>query len=358
MKIGFLIRNLENGGGTERVTSVLASRLAEDGYDTSIISCRDGLSCKYRLSDKIKLISLNGERESNFFVRKLKTYSNLKKVVSQQNLDILVVVDVGLFLYCKGLPASCKYIAWEHFNYYINKGILRRIARNYAVHNADCLVVLGKNDYNNYVTHYKNIQRIEYIYNASEMDFSSNADIDSHKMIAVGRLDYQKGFDMLIDAWGRIEKEIPDWSMEIYGEGSDKEELQSKIDNLHLQHIKLMGYSKNIKEKMLESSVFVLSSRYEGFVLVLIEALALALPIVSFDCKEGPAELIQNGENGFLIEPDNVEKLADGMQKLALDRDKRLLFASNARKGLDRFELDSVVEKWEKLFDTLVKEKQ
>ena len=122
------------------------------------------------------------------------------------------------------------------------------------------------------------------------------------RAIAVGRLSRQKGFDMLVEAWALIEKEVPDWKLDIYGQGPLQKELQGQIDGLGLGNAELKGFSDDIHKEYMESSLFFLSSRYEGFVLVLMEAMATGPPAVSLRCKEGPEETIDNGINGYLVE--------------------------------------------------------
>ncbi|MBS7124188.1 MAG: glycosyltransferase, partial [Coprobacillus sp.] len=173
------------------------------------------------------------------------------------------------------------------------------------------------------------------------------------RVIAVGRLDEQKGFDMLINAWSRIEEKVPDWKLDIFGEGPLRKQLQDQIKNLNLKNIYLKGYSVDIEKEYINSSVFVLSSRYEGFVLALMEAQAKALPCVSFDCKEGPAELIDNGINGYLIEEGNEREFSEKLLELLLDEKLRKKFSENSRKDLDRFNIEKIIEKWNRLIVTL-----
>ena len=303
--IAFLIMDFSNGGGTERVTSVIANNLKRKDYEISVISCRNGERSKFFLEKSIKLFSLHGEKKENKLLRKINTYGRLRKIVINEKVDIIIAVDVALYLYLLPLQIQhlCKCIAWEHFNYYIANNYTIKLARKLAAKYADAVVVLGKNDLNNYTNHIKNIKNIKYIYNPIAVNIDPSANMESKNIIAVGRLAKQKGFDLLIKSWSELEKDFPDWNLNIFGEGVLRETLEKQIQLYNLSQIHLRGYSKNIDLELLNSSIFVLSSRYEGFVLVLMEAQAKGLPCVAFNCKEGPAEIIDDGVNGFLVEP-------------------------------------------------------
>lgn len=354
-KVGFLIMNFENGGGTERVTSIIANELLNRKYDITIYSCQNGNKCRFSIEDRVHLCSLKGEKYKNPIWRKIQVTKKLIESVKKDKIDVMIAVDVALYLYLIPLQVKhlCKCIAWEHFNYYINPNEMVKHARKIAVKYADCVVVLGKNDLENYKKHYKKIKRLTYIYNPIAVDIAPKADIKSKKIIAMGRLNAQKGFDLLIEAWTKLEPDFKDWEVNIFGEGLLKEQLQKQIDNKKLKKIYLRGYSKDVSKDMAESSIFVFSSRYEGFGLVLLEAQAIGLPCVSFNCKEGPAEIIDNGVNGFLVEPLNVDLLAEKMRALMENEELRKQFSKKSTKDLGRFERRRIMDKWDKLLSEI-----
>lgn len=353
--IAFLIMNFSNGGGTERVTSVVANGLVRRGYTVAVISCREGEGCRFSIDNNVQLYSLHGEKIANGAFRKLSLVKRLKDYVKNYHVDVLIAVDVALYLYLWPIQKQrlCKCIAWEHFNYYISPNKMVAFARKLAAKNADCVVVLGKSDYNNYKDHFKGIKRLEYIYNPLALDLSSVSPLKNKRVIAVGRLNQQKGFDMLIDAWKMVEEKNAEWKLDIFGEGELKEVLQKQIDTLGLQNIALRGYAKTIENEYLQSSIFVLASRYEGFGLVLLEAQAKGLPCVSFNCKEGPSEIIDDGINGYLVEQGNVKALAENLLKLIESNELRKKFGSMAQKDLYRFDIENVMPRWERLIDSL-----
>lgn len=353
--IAFLIMNFLNGGGTERVTSVIANNLSMRGYTVSVISCREGEKSRFYIKDDITLLSLHGERKTNAFLRKIDTVRRLQKLVYEHKIDVMVAVDVALYLYLWPLQKKhlCKCIAWEHFNYYIANSRLVKFSRKFAAENADCVIVLGKNDLRNYKAHYKKINHIEYVYNPIALTIEKKTTMDKKRVIAVGRLSRQKGFDLLLEAWKIVETNNTEWELDIFGEGDLKEELQRQIEKQGLKKAHLRGYAKDIEEEYINSSIFALSSRYEGFVLVLMEAQAKALPCVSFNCKEGPAETIDDGVNGYLVEEGDVVGFADSLLKLMNNKKLRDSFSEHARKDLARFDTDVVMKKWEKILESL-----
>lgn len=353
--IAFLIMNFSNGGGTERVTSVIANNLSMRGYTVSVISCREGEESRFYINGDITLLSLHGEKRTNALYRKIDTVRQLQKLVLKRRIDVMVAVDVALYLYLWPLQKKhlCRCIAWEHFNYYIANSRLVKFSRKLAAENADCVIVLGKNDLRNYKTHYKKINRIEYVYNPIALSVEKKTSMDKKRVIAVGRLSRQKGFDLLLEAWKIVEANNTEWTLDIFGEGNLKEELQQQMEELGLKNVHLRGYAKDIEEEYINSSIFALSSRYEGFVLVLMEAQAKALPCVSFNCKEGPAETIDNGVNGYLVEEGDVVGFADSLLRLMNDKKLRDSFSEHARKDLGRFDTDTVMGKWIRILESL-----
>ena len=353
MKTCFLIADISARGGTERVTTIIANGLLERKYEVDIISCRNKPESYFELNENIKVHSLRAESIGNKFWRKCINYIKIWKLACDRKYDVVIAVDIYLYLYLIPLQImrKGKCIAWEHFNYYISSRKQSKLSRKLAVRFADQIVVLSKNDLDNYRNHYKDVDNITYIYNPIAFKKSVNKNMNKHRIIAVGRLTEQKGFDLLIDAWNMIEKNDmnSDWILDIYGTGELENQLVNRINKYGLKRVYLRGYAKNIEAEYLESSIFVLSSRYEGFVLVLIEALACGVPCVSFDCHEGPAEIISDNVNGYLVENGNINQLADRIMRLMHNEKLRKEFSENAHKDLQRFDLQDVLNSWEEV---------
>jgi len=170
----------------------------------------------------------------------------------------------------------------------------------------------------------------------------------------VGRFYAQKGFDMLIEAWGIVAEKYPEWQLNIYGNGEFKDQLNAQIKEKGLtSSITLKDPVSNIVDKYTESSAYVMSSRFEGFGMVLIEAMACGLPVISFDCPDGPSDIIKDGEDGLLVENGNISKLADSILKLIENEDLRIRMGQKARENVKRYNHDIIMQKWVELFHTL-----
>lgn len=343
------------GGRTERAASNIANGLNERGYDVEIISCQKGLNPIYKVNENVKLRSLHGEKINNSIKRKINNLRNLFEIVKQDNIDILVTVDVELYIYAYPLQIlhKCKVIAWEHFNYYKSYGKLEKMSQQLAAKHANELVVLGKNDLQNYKNNVKRLTKIDYIYNQLPFKSDQKTSLENKRVIAVGRLEDQKGFDLLLKAWSLVEKQNQEWKLDIFGDGSQESQLLKEIQKYRLKNVTIKSFTNNIKQEYLNSSLYVMSSRYEGFALVLLEAKECGLPIVSFDCKEGPSELIEDGINGYLVENFNIEQMADKILKLINNPELLKSFSENASRKLYNFNKEVVLDKWEKILSEL-----
>ena len=175
------------------------------------------------------------------------------------------------------------------------------------------------------------------------------------RVIAVGRYVYQKGFDLLLQAWAKIGNQHSDWELVVYGMG-DRDPYEQIIDGLRIDRSRchLYGSTPDIKKEYLNSSLFVFSSRFEGFGMVLIEAMACGLPVVSFDCPCGPKDIVRHDEDGMLVPSCNADSLADAMHRLMSDDDLRKDMASKAIINVRRFQLNEIAQRWKTLFNSVV----
>lgn len=356
--LAFLINNLSHGAGTERATCVIANGLADFGYKVTILSCREGMEYKFPISDKVSVVSLKGEEIKNRVMRKAMLLKRLKEVIDREGIEILVAVDVILIYYLLGVKAihhTLKIIAWEHFNFYAKRSLARRLARRLSAKYADAIVVLGERDLKNYKDKLRRIKRIVRIYNPVTVSLDTKSKLEEKTVLAVGRLTRQKGFDLLLEAWRYIEPEFGDWSLRIIGDGEEKENLYNIIQKYRLHKVEMIPYQKDIDQWYMRASIFALSSRYEGFVLVLIEAMAKGLPVVSFNCKEGPAELVEDKINGYLVDEEDIEGFAEKLKCLMKDEDAQKRFSENAIHNLYKFDSTRVIAEWVRLLDLLIR---
>lgn len=216
----------------------------------------------------------------------------------------------------------------------------------------DKFVVLTNED-RGYWGHLPNI---EVIPNAAMHVSDAYSDVMNKRVIAVGRLDYQKGFDRLIQAWQLVQHtgKFTDWKLDIFGQGEWREMLQQMIDKAELQNtVCLNRPTKQIGEEYVKSDMLVMSSNYEGFPMVMIEAMACGLPVVSFDYKCGPKDIIQTGINGLLVPNGDIQALADAMMKVMEDEAYRKMLSLNARKVVDTYSEQAVMSQWIRLFTSI-----
>jgi glycosyltransferase involved in cell wall biosynthesis len=173
----------------------------------------------------------------------------------------------------------------------------------------------------------------------------------NNALIAMGRLSFEKGFDMLLVAFSKAVKNCNGWKLTIWGEGDQRENLEKLIEELDLtEMVKLPGVTRNPYGKMQESDLFVLSSRFEGIPNVLCEAMACGLPVVSFNCPSGPGTIIRDGYNGVLVPPEDVDELANTLEKLMTDPGLRKSLGNQATEISSKFSVEKVGRMWEKLF--------
>ena len=174
------------------------------------------------------------------------------------------------------------------------------------------------------------------------------------RIITAGRLVEQKGYDLLLDAWSKVHQKHPEWILDIYGEGEDKTMLLEKRKNLALENSVLFHPpTLDIYQKYMDSDFYVMSSRFEGFGLVLAEAMSCGIPCVSFDCPHGPSDIIKDYEEGLLVEKENIKELADKICYLIENENVRIKMGHKARENVKRFLPENVMPQWKNLFESL-----
>lgn len=190
------------------------------------------------------------------------------------------------------------------------------------------------------------------IYNPLPFYPEQTSDCTAKEVIAVGRYAYQKGFDLLIETWRIVAQKHPDWNLRIYG-GGDRSDFLALKDKYHLDTLYLEEQTPDIIRNYCRSSIFVLSSRYEGFGMVITEAMSCGVPPVSFTCPCGPRDIIDDGKNGLLVENGNIEMLAEKICYLIENDEIRRKMGQQARIDVERFKIEQIAEQWKQLFESL-----
>ncbi len=360
MKVCFFSGDITRSGGTERVGSVIANELVNDQqFDICFLSLWEKQKeTFFPLDDHIKRFTLFDVETSGTKI--LSYIKRIRKFVKENHIDILIDIDGILDMY--SIPAlrrtNCKLISWEQFNYYQNPYVnYRKFTRKWAARKADAIVVLTDEDKGYYEKEAKVRGILKRIYNPMEhKENRSQCDIHSKTIISAGRLSEQKGFDLLIEVAEKVFEKIDGWQWIICGEGEDRKYLEDKIRVKHLtDKVILKGNVEDIDAYYKKSAMFVLTSRYEGFGLVLTEAKNMGLPCVSFRCPAGPSEIIKDGMNGYLIDCFDIEEMAQKIIHLIQNEELRKQFSEKALAGTEKFDLKNIATQWKDLLLQLEK---
>lgn len=378
MKIVYCIPSLEHPGGMERVLTEKANYLSSVcGYDISIVMTEGDGTVNFPLLDAIKVLNFkldfNAHFSKNILFRmychkkKLSTYKKMLEAYLKDNqVDICVSLCGKEIEFLSSLKDSSKKVAEIHFSQNFRKlfvlsrhsgffwqmvGDIRTWQLKQVTKKIDQLVVLTSQDYLQWKKTHTNVIAIP---NPSPFATESLADKNSKRVIAVGKLDAQKGFDNLIDSWKIVKEKYPEWKLDIYGKGELCSQLQNQINALSLENVvRLKGVCTDIFPQYLEHSIYVMTSRYEGLPMVLIEAMECGLPLVSFDCECGPREVIKDGQNGFLTPLGDITFFANRVCELIGSKDMRVEMGAMSKSMAAAYRIDEVMKSWITLFSNI-----
>lgn len=377
LKIVYCNPSLHVAGGIERVLSVKANYFAEVlGYEIHII-ITDGRNKKpfFDLHPSIQVHQLDINYDEyvpfyarffDFFRKRYLHRKRLNRYLCQIQPDITILLVRREVNFIHRMTDNSLKIAENHIDKnryltsinpllakYVPKFLLKKW-QNQFIKKLKCLnrfVILTQEDKQLWTE----LDNISVIPNPLTFAPQKHSSCASKQVIAVGRYDRQKGFDLLIAAWGKVVSIHPAWTLRIYGDGPLRDELQKQAAATGVQNSCSFEYPvKNIGDKYAESSLFVLSSRFEGFGLVIIEAMACGLPVVSFACPCGPQDIIKNGEDGILVEKENINALAQNINYLIENEEKRKQMGADALKNVQRYRIDNIAVLWENLFEELL----
>jgi glycosyltransferase involved in cell wall biosynthesis len=374
MKIVYCINGTYNSGGMERVLANKANYLAKQGCDIIIITT-DQKNRKpfFPLSSPIQCYDLDinyAENNNKGFINKVLHYpfkqckhkKRLTKLLNHLQADIVISMFDNDVSFISKIKDGSKKVLEVHFSrfkrlQYGRKGIwkwvdaLRNKADLKQVKTFDKFVVLTEED----KEYWGDLPNMEVIPNARSFNPVETSLLNEKKVIAIGRYDYQKGFEYLIDAWTIVHPGHPEWKLDIIGDGPLRTSFQRRINDNHLGDCVHLEYpTSHIEEKYLHASILTLSSRYEGLPMVLLEGQAFGLPIVSFACKCGPKDIITPGEDGFLVPEGNVSELADRIIQLIENDELRKKMGQKAKINSERFAEQVIMAQWDRLFNNLL----
>ncbi|MFB4275498.1 MULTISPECIES: glycosyltransferase family 4 protein [unclassified Nonomuraea] len=378
MKIRYMLLHAYGMGGTIRTVVNQATAMAEAGHDVEIVSVvRRRDEPQFAIDRRITLSALVDQRsgiEADSLARKVwrrargkivpygefaaeyfteRVESAVIDYVSGLRDGILVTTRPALNLIsARRAPSGVIRVAQEHMNVAsYHEAVREQIGRHYGAF--DAIAVLTETSRREYHALVPGTPVVR-IPNAVHMDGRKHSDQSNPLVIAVGRLVPQKGFDMLIPAFGAATREHPEWKLRIFGTGPSKERLQARIDEAGLgDRIRLMGRSNRIHEELAKASIYALSSRIEGLPMAMIEAMGHALPIVAFDCPTGPADVLTPGKDGVLVPPRDVDALGEALGRVMADRELRQRMGAAAAETAHGYTPHVVMPLWNDLFTDL-----
>ena len=365
MHILYITNGISGSGGLERVLSLKTDYLiSHNAYKISIITLNDGIHERFfKFNQNINFIDL--EFKKTLFNKFYNYVTGLKKNINRLNPDIIVVCDDGLkaffipFFIRNNIPVIYERHVSKFIELTNSKSIFGKLRAslkwkimNFMGQYFDKFILLTQGNKKEWAL----LNNIEVISNP--LPFSSNFknSLDHKTVIAVGKQSFQKGFDLLIKSWVIVNDKHPDWILEIYGKKEEKLKLLDQINSLNLNSsVKLLDPVSNIEEVYRTASIFVLSSRFEGFGMVLIEAMLFGVPCVSFDCPHGPGDIITHNKNGLLVENGNVRELANSICELISNNERRKLLGSQAKIDVNKYKIDVIMSQWDTLFKSISK---
>ncbi len=376
MRILYYLPSLYNSGGTERIITLKANYLAEqEGYEVIILTSeQQGKAPYFTLSDKVSTSDLGVRFDSNNSRNKLikllgypfKYYTFKRKfseALYHYTPDITITTLRRELYFIHSIGDGSAKVGEFHYT---------RSAYTSSFAKGNCFLIRLLNKYweKFFIKHLKKLSKVIFLTTGEKrlwpelnntfvipnpLTFfpTTASECNERKVISVGRYVFDKGFDMLIDAWKIVQEKHKDWQLYIYGSGY-KENLIAQINSLELNASCFLEEPvMNIEEKYLESSIFALCSRHEGFGMVIAEAMACGVPPVSFNCPGGPKDIIQDGIDGILVEHENIDQMAQKICYLIENRSIRDQMGKQAKINIQRFKLERIMEQWMELFASL-----
>lgn len=377
-KIVYCIASVYNSGGKDRVICLKANWFVSQGYDVYIVTTdQAGRPPYFSIDERVHLIDLGvGYEQTNGLSRLQRWRAKLsqKRLHRQLLTDCLDRIQPDIVIstmeedgeVLSKMTLSCLKIVELHyskvrrFNEYPRGRYdlarfwdwLRTKADERAVESFDHLVVLSSAD----MEAWHCMPRRSLIPNPTSFKAEELSSLQKKRILAIGRYSYEKNFETLIRLWADLAPSYPEWCLEIVGEGYLRSFFEDLVSELRLGHqIALSNKTVDAKSKYLNSSIFVLTSHYEGFSLVILEAMTCGLPVVSFDCPSGPREMIIHNKTGYLVAQNNVSEMKRALISLIENASLRFQMGRDGHARSLDFSVDVVMPQWVELFNSLKK---
>lgn len=386
MRIDYLLLDSTAGGGIVRTVFTMSEALAARGHDVRIISLfsdRPTLSFPAPVSVPIRTLlgepgvadarprgtptlravaraaarrrpsRLVGPHDDQALRYSALTDAALRRYLGDSDADVVLGTRSGLNLALAQLSSRGLRVAQEHVGLH-RAGAGMRTAYRKILPGLDAVVTLTPVDARRYRRLLGDDVPVHAVPN-SVMPSDRPAPGDHRVVIAAGRLARQKGFDLVVEAWRPVARAHPDWSLHIHGRGPLAGQLRSQVDAAGLgDQVVLHGFTPDLEPRLREASAFVLSSRFEGMPMVVLEAMAAGLPVVSFDCRTGPRQLLRGGRSGILVPPRSIPALSDALLRIVEDPDLRRRLSEASIDRAQHFSVDRIAVRWERLLEGLL----
>ncbi len=379
LKIVYVTPALYMAGGVERVLTLKANYFAEHfGYDVTIILTEGkDKPLFYSLSDKIKVINLDINFEELWtcsFCKKILVYlrkqRQFKKLLTAELMRLRPDITISLLRreinFINEIKDGSKKVGEIHINRanyrnfdqsetnFVKRQFAKFWSRGLVGHlkELDQFVVLTEKDREAWVE----LDNVSVIPDPLPFQPNSVSKLTEKRIVAIARYSHEKGIDLLLQAWKLVESKCPDWRLDVFGDG-ERMPFEHLMDELQISRSRcqLHARTNDVEKEYCGSSLYVLSSRFEGFGLVLIEAMSCGLPVVAFDCPWGPRSIIQHGEDGLLVPNGDVNQLANAIVSLIQDEGKRNSMSTRAIKNSEHYRIDGIALQWKQLFENVVR---
>lgn len=356
----FFTGTMSHGGGTEHMTQLVANELARtQKYHVFVLSKCDRIGNPYYVLDTNVTYDVLDNTPFKGWWSVLKDICLLRRYIKKYRIDILINVDVGISLFSLPLTLatpSLKQVFWEHFSVCYSAGNKRmEKLRMLALKYGRAYVTLTPEDADSLLARGTGNCSVRSIPNICPYPVcTEDYDTKSRVIISIGNTIPVKGFDMAIQVAGKVFKKHPDWIWKIYGAGSSLGDLREQVKRVQLEkNVLFEGQVKNLVPVYKDAAFLVMTSRSEGFGMVLAEAQAFHLPTIAFDVPYGPRNVIENGVNGFLIPPFDIDQMVSRIEELIENNQLRINFSSKATMKLNKLSITNVIGEWDRLLEEL-----
>lgn len=359
-KIAIVRYCLSKVGGAEKVAINMANELSKK-YDTRLISIllEEEKKINFNLNPDVTFVHLaTGNIRIRTAIRKYTL--KLRKYLKDENIELVFSIAplTNIMVKLATVGLDVKIVFCDHHSLEFQDGMSRKIQRYIGAKYFDKIITLTEEDKIKYPQKYKiDSSKVDYIYNWMDaIEGVEGYNIKSKRLITVGRFHSQKGYDYLSKVATKVLAKYPNWQWDIYGSGEEtiKQLLVTELQQAGvLSQVNFMGNVKGTENIYPNHGIYVMTSRYEGLPLVLLEAKQYGLPIVSFNCPTGPSEIVLDGENGYLIDNFDINEMSNKICKLIEDKELRGRFSENSLIDTEKFSKERILQQWVNLIEEM-----